>query len=50
MYLVNDDVIHILSNDDNFVFYYQKKIEEKKIGGRERTMSLRMGFFPQVYD
>lgn len=46
MYLVNDDVIHILSNDDNFVFYYQKKkIEEKKIGGRERTMSLRMGFF-----
>lgn len=51
MYLVNDDVIHILSNDDNFVFYYQKKkIEEKKIGGRERTMSLRMGFFPRVYD
>lgn len=26
-------------------FIIKNKIEEKKIGGRERTMSLRMGFF-----
>lgn len=45
MYLVNDDVIHILSNDDNFVFYYQKKIEEKKLEGGKERWAWEWGFF-----
>lgn len=49
MYLVNDDVIHILSNDDNFVFYYQKN-RRKKNWREGKNDELENGVFSQVYD